>query len=154
MTFIDIGILLFSILFLVYGFRNGLLLEIAGIVGAIVSICLSLLYPIHKFITIKNTALSYVLSFVIYYFIIYILFIIISKMFRKTPLGFIDRLLGMVFGFIKGLFIGLIIILILSFFPIKSKALSESYSMKIIKSLKPYISNIIPKPPKSKNMKI
>ncbi len=153
MTFVDIGVILFSIIFLAYGFKNGLLLEIAGIAGTIVSFFLTFLYPINRFISFKNTMLSYILSFVIYFSVIYIIFIVLSKIFRKTPLGFIDRLLGMVFGFVKGAFISLVIILILSFFPIKSKALNDSISMKVVKNLKPYISKIISNP-KNKIMKI
>lgn len=153
MNYVDVAIILFSLIFLVYGFKNGLLLEIAGIVGTIAAVFLSFLYPIHKFIIIKNHALGYLLSFIIYFTIIYIFFIILSKIFRKTPIGFIDRILGMVFGFIKGIFISFVIIFILSFFPIKTKALNNSYSMKIIRNLKSYISNIIQNP-NTKIMKI
>uniref|UniRef100_A0A7C4U9G7 CvpA family protein n=1 Tax=candidate division WOR-3 bacterium TaxID=2052148 RepID=A0A7C4U9G7_UNCW3 len=154
MNYIDVIVLLFSLIFLAYGFKNGFLLEIAGILGSIIAIILSYLYPIHRFIKFKEQLPSYILSFIIYFLVIYIIFILISHFLRKTPLGFIDRLLGMVFGFLKGIVICSLILLIISFFPVKSKSIQESYSMKMINKIKPYITNIILNQVQNKKMKI
>ncbi len=135
MTWIDIGVILLTLVFLSYGFKRGFMLEISDIGGIILSFFLSAYFPIH----FGSRILSYLLSFVIYFVVLHIIFQIIARVVRHTPLVFIDKILGIVIGAVKGLIFSLSIILIISLFPIKYKPLTNSISYKIASVFRPIV---------------
>ena len=140
MTWVDIAVILFSLLFVSYGFRRGFILEISDIAGVIISFFLTAYSPL----PIGSRLFSYLLSFVLYFLLIHIIFHIISKILRHTPIVFIDRILGMVFGALKGLFFSLLIVFILTLFPIKYKPLTDSLSYRYVSIFTPYVISKLP----------
>ena len=101
--------------FSLWGTIKGFIIEISEIGGLIVSFILAMYLPLD----LDIGGMKYVVSFLAYFFAISIFFSILSKVIHKTPLVFIDRLLGAVIGAIKGLIIVIILSLIMSFIPFK-----------------------------------
>lgn len=135
MTWIDIGVILLTLVFLSYGFKRGFMLEISDIAGIILSFFLAAYFPIH----FGSRILSYLLSFVIYFVVLHIIFLIIAKVVRHTPLVFFDKILGIVIGAVKGLIFSLSIVLIISLFPIRYKPFTNSLSYKIVSVFRPLV---------------
>lgn len=133
-------------LFLILGFSlwgtiKGFIIEISEIGGLIISFILAMYLPLG----LNIGGMKYVVSFLAYFFAISIFFSILSKLVHKTPLVFIDRLLGAAIGAIKGLIIIIIISLILSFVPFKEVKgdLSTSVFYNIARIARPPLKNFI-----------
>ena len=141
MTWVDLAVILLSLLFVSYGFRRGFILEISDIAGLIIAFFLTAYLPLF----LGSRLFSYLISFVVYYLVIHVIFHIVSRIVRHTPLVFIDRIVGMAFGVVKGLFFSLLILFILTLFPIKYKPLTSSYSYRLVSSFTPYILSRLPK---------
>lgn len=133
-------------LFLIFGFSlwgtiKGFIIEISEIGGLIISFVLAMYLPLG----LNIGGMKYVVSFLAYFFAISIFFSILSKLVHKTPLVFIDRLLGAAIGAIKGLIIIIIIALILSFVPFKEIKgdLNTSVFYNIARIARPPLRNFI-----------
>lgn len=112
MTWIDIILLIIFLALLIHGIIIGLVrgvFDIAGIIiGYLLAINFSSAIKIPKF-------LSFLIIFVITVVAVSLLGRAVSKLVHITPLGLVDRILGGLLGFIKGLivcFIFLIIVLL------------------------------------------
>jgi uncharacterized membrane protein required for colicin V production len=114
--------------FFLWGTIKGFIIEISEIGGLIVSFILAMYLPLG----IGTGIMKYIVSFLVYFFAISIFFSILSKIIHKTPLVFLDRILGGGIGAIKGLIVVIIIFLIVSLSPIKNPAsnLSNSFFYK------------------------
>jgi len=113
MNLFDLVALLLIFGFALWGTIKGFIIEISEIGGLILAFVFAMYLPLE----LNIGGMKYVVSFLVYFFIISILFSIISKLIHKTPLAFIDRLLGAGIGAIKGLIVIIVISLILSFIP-------------------------------------
>lgn len=113
MNFIDIFFLILSIYFVFKGFKNGLIIELTSLVsfvlGGLAGVYLShyisgLLFAKGGF----NPEVSYAISFLILFASVVIIVRLIAKAVTKVidmaALGFINKLLGAVFGFLKLVF--------------------------------------------------
>jgi membrane protein required for colicin V production len=131
--------------FFLWGTIKGFIIEISEIGGLIASFILAMYLPLG----LDMGVMKYVISFLVYFFTISICFSILSKIIHKTPLAFLDRILGGGIGAIKGLIIVIIIFLIVSLSPIEKPIsnLSNSLFYKaalIVKSpLKNFLNNRI-----------
>jgi len=81
---------------------------------------------------VSSKAIANVLGFVLIFVLIQILGgvigLILSKLFKWTGLGWLDRLLGFAFGAVKAVIVGIVLVLILTAFPIKPVPDSVSHS--------------------------
>lgn len=113
MNFIDILFLILSIYFVFKGFKNGLIIELTSlasfVLGGLAGVYLShyisgLLFAKGGF----NPEVSYAISFLILFASVVIIVRLIAKAVTKVidmaALGFINKLLGAVFGFLKLVF--------------------------------------------------
>lgn len=148
MSSIDILIIALIIFFSVKGMINGLVLEAIGILGIILAFLFSYMAysPINKImlkiITSPEVAsvMSYIVAFLVIYVIIVIIGFMVNKFIKLLNLGGLNRLLGLIFGGIKGaVIIAIVLWLVVYAVPkkspivneIKSSALSESI-MKVV----------------------
>jgi membrane protein required for colicin V production len=113
MNLFDLGSLIVIVGFCLWGTIKGFIIEISEIGGLILSFILALYFPLG----LDIGGMKYIVSFLAYFFIISILFSILSKIIHKTPLAFIDRILGAAIGAIKGLIVVIILFLIISLIP-------------------------------------
>jgi len=111
--------------FFLWGTIKGFIIEISEIGGLIVSFILAMYLPLG----IGMGVMKYVVSFLVYFFTISIFFSILSKIIHKTPLAFLDRILGGGIGAIKGLIVVIIIFIIVSLSPIKNPTSNLSNSL-------------------------
>ena len=113
MNLFDLCSLLVVVFFCLWGTRKGFIIEISEIGGLIFSFILAFYFPLNLNIGLTK----YVVSFLVYFFAISMFFFILSKIIRKTPLAFIDRILGGAIGALKGLIVTIILFLIVSLIP-------------------------------------
>jgi len=114
MNLFDLGSLVIVAGFCLWGTKKGFIIEISEIGGLILSFILALYIPL----SLDIGGMKYVASFLVYFFLISILFSILSKIIHKTPLAFIDRILGAVIGAVKGIIVVIILFLIISLMPL------------------------------------
>lgn len=111
--------------FSLWGTIKGFIIEISEIGGLIISFILAMYIPLG----IDFGIMKYVISFLVYFFAISIFFTILSKIIHKTPLAFLDRILGAAIGAIKGLIVIIVIFLIVSLTPAKEPTSHLSNSL-------------------------
>ena len=141
MNLFDLVALLLIFGFALWGTIKGFIIEISEIGGLIISFILAMYFPL----SLDIGGMKYVVSFLAYFFAISICFSILSKLIHKTPLVFIDRLLGAATGAIKGLIIIVIISLIISFTPFQEikNDLSTSVFYNIARIARPPLRHFI-----------
>jgi membrane protein required for colicin V production len=127
--------------FSLWGTIKGFIIEISEIGGLIISFILAMYLPLN----LNIGGMKYVVSFLAYFFAISIFFSILSKVIHKTPLVFIDRLLGAAIGAIKGLIIVVILSLIMSFIPFKEPQhnLNTSIFYNLARIARPPLRNFL-----------
>lgn len=149
---IIIGIMLF---FLIKGFINGLIIESVGILGVLLAfLCSFMLYTPMSALTravglTGNVAsvTAYILAFILIYVIVIIIGKILQKALTAIYLGWLNRLLGLFFGGLKGAVILSIILWIVVFaLPHDNKVIREIQSSALAKKtmlVAPYAYNFI-----------
>jgi membrane protein required for colicin V production len=123
MNYIDILILIVIALGMIGGFINGLVKEVAsfaalilGIWGAIrfSSLTAGKLYDYFDMSGKYIGVVSFIITFVIIVVIIHFIGLLVDKLVSAVALGFINRLLGIAFGFFKSILIMSVIFVVLN----------------------------------------
>lgn len=159
MNLLDIAILIVAILITVRGFFRGIVQEAATLLGLIVSFFLASYYYgdlsrfLSRFLPGQSLLLS-VLSFLFLLGLSVFLFhgfgILLKKVIHVSLLGWFDRVLGGVFGFIKaGVVIFIVVTLLTLALPRTSGLLNGSRLFPWVISLTDHLTLLIP--PKIKN---
>jgi membrane protein required for colicin V production len=141
MNLLDLVSFIVIVGFFLWGTMKGFIIEISEIGGLIIAFILAMYLPLG----IKIGAMKYVVSFLAYFFTISIGFSILSKIIHKTPLVFLDRILGAAVGAFKGLIIVLIIFLIVSLTPIEktNSNLSNSFFYNVALIVRSPLKNFL-----------
>jgi len=114
MNWIDIGIIVILILSMVMGFIHGLVKEIASLAALVLGIWGAIkfsgftaekLYDYFDMTGQYVGLISFIVTFTIIVVIIHFIGIIADKIVDAVALGFVNRLLGIAFGFIKSVLI-------------------------------------------------
>ncbi|MAJ45303.1 MAG: hypothetical protein CMF96_11255 [Candidatus Marinimicrobia bacterium] len=145
---VDIVIGLIWIYFLFTGIKSGFILQLAQIISIVVGyICANtfhlhayeLLSPYIENPTARNV-LAYISIFLIIVILVQIIAKIINQLFKLVLLGWLNKILGLLLGGLKGLFITSLIIFTLEAFPetldLRAKLKKESILYGICNSLK------------------
>jgi len=127
MNFIDLTILIIAVLFSIRGFIRGFVLEISSLVGLAAGYVATLLYLnqvvnlLHSFFPSLPKALIQVVSFLFLFIVTNLLLRILAHLLTKTfkliLLGWLNRLLGLLVGLLKGIVLMSIAVFIFSFLP-------------------------------------
>jgi len=155
MNYIDLILLIFLLWSAYRGFRNGLIIEVAslaalilGIFGAIKFSYMTSDFLVEKFemTTQYLPLISFAITFVIIVVVVHLLAKALDKLVKAIALGFVNRILGVLFGVIKTAFILSIILVILNtidrnthFLP--EDKIEESFLYKPISAFAPWIFN-------------
>lgn len=128
MNWLDFVFLFFVVIFSIEGLREGFSRLIVGLIAVVAGlfvaawtygVAASYLLPY-----VSSRSVANVLGFVIIFVAIQILGALIGKLLQKlfkwTGLGWLDRLLGFACGSLKAVVVGIILVLILTAFPMKS----------------------------------
>jgi membrane protein required for colicin V production len=110
MNYLDFIILVPVAWFAIRGFSHGLVLELTSLIGLILGIYLSLHFSGFAAGFLTDTfhlsakylpITSFIVTFLVVIIVFYIIGKIITKVFDVTPLGFVNHLLGLIFGILK-----------------------------------------------------
>ena len=151
MTWLDVGIIVVLLVFFIRGAARGLIREAFGLGGIVLAIYLGLNFsdallklvpqlegehPIAK-------AVVFLIVLIIICYLANLLGRLVAKAVRAVALGFIDRLLGAVLGFLEGFaFVG-VVLYILSYTPFGVQAITDSmWGTEVLKIVSAFISNI------------
>jgi len=153
MVWLDIMIFAVLVIAAIYGIIKGLIRSVFGIIALIAGIWIasSTFRQFATHLPFNNPTLSNILSFIFIFFIVAIVITIIGFILRKVirfvSLGWIDRIFGLIFGFIIGVFINWVIcILILSFAPNGEDVIANSRFAPGILSSGSFFKKYFPNP--------
>jgi membrane protein required for colicin V production len=126
-NWLDFAFLLFLVIFAFQGLAEGFSRLIVGLVATIAGLLIaSWCYDVPAawlLPYVSSRAVANVLGFVVVFVLIQLLGgligLALSKIFKWTGLGWLDRLLGFAFGALKAVVVGIVLVLILTAFPIK-----------------------------------
>jgi membrane protein required for colicin V production len=152
MNWIDIIILILLGLAVALGFKKGLVQEIVGIIGLIVSFFLALkLHPaaagglLKMFRNIPPhlaPTIGFVIMFLACFGAITLAGWLLSKIIKATPLDLADKVGGMVIGLVKGAVIISILLLLLTFLPLSremNQKLDRSGMIRSMRKVAPWV---------------
>ncbi len=136
MNWLDFVFIIFLVVFAFQGLAEGFSRLIVGLVATIAGLLIaSWSYGVPAAFLlpyVSSKAVANVLGFVLIFVLIQILGgvigLILSKLFKWTGLGWLDRLLGFAFGAVKAVMVGIVLVLILTAFPIKPVPDSVAHS--------------------------
>ena len=132
MTWIDIVLVIILVGLAIHGMIIGLVRGIFDIIGIIAGYILAVSYS--AAIEIPQI-LAFLLIFIIVIIVVSILGRIISKMIHVTPVGFIDRMLGGILGFLKAFIVCFVFLIILLLLQKSNKVIYKSeIAPQILKS--------------------
>ena len=126
MMLIDLIILIIVLISVIIGIVRGFVKELSAIVGLILGIYIAAFrYPllekyIIKVITNPSVAkvVSFIILFIIVFFLVFLLGILFQKAVKLILLGWLDKLLGGIFGIAKGMIMAwLLLMLITAVYP-------------------------------------
>jgi membrane protein required for colicin V production len=135
-NWLDWVFLVFLAIFAFQGLAHGFSRIAVGLVAAIAGLliaswCYGLPAPV-LLPYVSSKAVANVLGFVLIFVLIQILgglvALLLSRLFKWTGLGWLDRLLGFAFGAVKAVVVGIVLVLILTAFPIKPVPDSVAHS--------------------------
>lgn len=157
MNYIDIIFLIIILFLTVVGLKKGLVRSVGGIIAIILGFYgASIFYPqfsiwLQELTSIFSATIANILSFIVLFILInrlaMILVYILDKVFSVPIIGFVNKLLGGLFGFLGGLIIVGIIVLIFSSF--SSGEIPAFENSKIVLSAEKVIELVKPLIPKS-----
>lgn len=131
---VDVIIIAFIVIFAFKGTISGFITEAIGILGIILAVLCSYMIYEPLFKVMKSAGFgesgasiaAYICGFVIIYVIVIILGRIIHKTLDVIHLGWINRIFGLFFGFLKGaVIVSLILWIIVYVFPVNIKFVQE-----------------------------
>jgi membrane protein required for colicin V production len=153
MNSLDTVIIIIMLFCLLYGFFKGFFSEIIAIIGLVISIVVAgryyhLLAP-HILVFLQIEALAGFASFVLILFAGMFAFGLLRLVIKKTTvemeLGWADHLLGILLGFIKGLLISSVIVLmILAIWGSEVKVIRSSRLAPTITRISQITANLLP----------
>jgi membrane protein required for colicin V production len=129
---------------IIRGIFRGLIKEVSSIVGVLGGFYAAYTYypelakPLSNFISNSayNNIFSFILLFCVIFFIISILGVVIKYLLNIAFLGWVDRICGAGFGFIKGILICSVLLIALTTFLPKNAGLIKN------STLAPHVTNI------------
>jgi membrane protein required for colicin V production len=123
MNYIDILILIAVALGMIGGFINGLVKEVASFAALILGIWCAIRFSgftagrLYDYFNMSGKSIgiiSFIVTFVIIVVIIHFIGLLVDKLVTAVALGFINRLLGIAFGFFKSVLIMSVIFVVLN----------------------------------------
>lgn len=144
LNFLDIIFLLILLFSIIFGLFRGFVKEILSLIFLILSIVLGIVFYsdggrlLHGFF--KNRQLSNIAGFIVVFTVVmisgYIITYFIKKILVIGPLKSIDRILGGIFGIVRGVLISIVLLFAIVYLPVKKNSIINS-------KLSPYLYNMV-----------
>lgn len=124
---LDIAVIIFLILAIIWSIKHGFAGELGGATGWIITLLVSLRFGafLGDVLAPKLGQIAYLstfVGFIVLVLVLRFLFSAISRIFENNEMGIVDRFLSGVVGFIKGAFLLSLLLLLLSISPLQQKA--------------------------------
>jgi len=151
MNWLDIALAIPLLWFTYKGFRNGLIIELASLAALILGIYVALHFSFYAEEYLRENfeiadKYLYIISFAITFLIVAVLVYLVGKVIHKlvsiVALGFLNRLAGGIFGFLKAALVLSVILYFLNGFDpgiLKADIKEKSYLYNPIESIVPMI---------------
>ena len=163
MNILDIFILVILGFCLVRGIFRGIIKELTSIVGVFVGFFVAYnFYPvvavlISRFFANKAylNIVSFFLAFTVLFLAVGLVGVILKHLFKAVALGWLDRVLGAAFGFIKAvLIVSVLLVPLTTYLPQRSPVIKDSflapYATKISQVLVTVVPSVVPEEMKDK----
>lgn len=155
MNILDILILIPVLLFAFNGFRKGFIVSISSIIALISGIYAGIYYAdiTERYLALyfdltpnQLNVLAFILTFLIVVIVINLIGKIIQKLFNLIALGFIDRMIGMIFGILKATLVISVLLLIINNYDSQHKIISKELkeNSTLYKPVSLFVPNILP----------
>lgn len=148
MNILDIIIIAVIVVCFIHGAFRGLIKEVSSIIGVFAGFYAAFQYyplladQIAQWFTEANIAnlVSFLVIFLVIFFLVTFLGILIREGLAVASLGWVDQAAGFIFGFLKGvLLIAVLLVILTSFLPQDARLLKDSrlapYTMQIAEGL-------------------
>lgn len=149
MNYLDIIILVFLAFSVYHGFKRGFVMELASILALILGIWAAFYFSgwtedfLKSFLDIQERylpAIAFAVTFLAAAIIITLIGLLIDRFLEMIALGFINKLLGLFFGLLKGILIASLILFLIGIFDtgeklIKPKTKENSFLYQPISKL-------------------
>lgn len=151
-NFLDIGIILFLLVFMARGFMRGLVQEVAGLVGIILAFALARRFQnqMHDILSqlFGNEEWTYLLSYTVIFILVMGGMALVATGIRRliaiTFTAWLDRILGGVLGFAKGLLLATAVFYIVRRVLPGSALIENSQLAPILDAMIRYLENFLP----------
>ncbi len=156
MHILDIIIGIFLLAFVINGLRKGLIQSVLGLLGLILIIVLIVKVgtPV-KFMLIQELGINEIIAMILSYILIVIFIVIIIRLvgwilgniISVLNAGCLDKILGMIFGFLNGVLIIAIILILLDISPIRKtvrNATRDSVAVQYIRKFTHIVDSNFP----------
>jgi membrane protein required for colicin V production len=139
MNYLDVIVLIPVVWGCIRGFSKGLIIELATLVGMILGIMAAYYFSpqagrfLEEYFTFSDSALrvvSYILIFLSVLLVSWIIGKIVTKVADLVMLGWLNKLLGAVFGLLKGVIIAAILLMVIVFFDQREKVITRKAKEK------------------------
>ena len=151
MNYIDIFLAIPIIWFAYQGFKRGLIIELASLAALILGIYAALYFNEYASNFLVNSlemspkyvpVISFIVTFIVIVFLVYTVGRILEKVIDMVALGFLNKLIGGVFGLLKGVVMISIVIMVVNYFNedlISSKKKKDSMLYAPIEGIAPLL---------------
>lgn len=125
MNYIDIILMVPIIWFVYQGFRKGFIIELASLVALILGIYAALYFSAYAANFLANNiemdpkyvpVVSFIITFIVIVFLVFSIGKLLEKVINMIALGFVNKMMGGVFGLLKGAVMISIVIMIITHF--------------------------------------
>ncbi len=150
MNWIDITVIVIIVSSGIFAFFKGFVREALSIVGLVVSVILSFKFYRQLSIYLKGVIaakplrefITFIIIFLVLLAIVGLISYIVKKIFQSAGLSFYDKILGLVFGIVRGILIAYVIILAIEVTKIAPKDLKRAKTYKAVKNSVAFFSKI------------
>ncbi|WP_073508104.1 CvpA family protein [Streptobacillus notomytis] len=136
---LDILIIILTLFFVIMGYKNGFVKSAFNLIKLVIVIYFTPIFlpTVELIANIKADNVivrysAYVVIFLVLYLLVSLLINILTKLIGMTPLGIINKLLGVVFGLVKASIIIILSIIIMLFASNKSNNVKEVLESSIL----------------------
>jgi len=151
MNWLDICIIVPLVWFGYKGLRRGLVLELASLIGLILGIYIAIHFSYYTEDFLRDTfnlagkympVVSFIITLVVVILVIYLIGKVIEKLIDLVALGFFNKLLGLIFGLLKGALLVSVLLFVINAFDTNERLIKPHVKENSL--LYPPISKIIP----------
>ena len=162
MSVIDIILGCFLLFFLINGFRKGLIKSVLNAFGLIMIIILLVKFskPLTNMLIVElglqevlAVIVAYILIILVITLVVRLISYLLKKILSMLNLGFADRILGMIFGFLNGVLIIALILLLLNLSPLQKSVREFTRDSIIVNNINHFLYKLNKKTPNLKSIK-